>query len=524
MLPAYSFAYAAAGRNLVRQPMPGLSVSTSPVRTPAAARSARERHAYFAWSIGAVAAITAARLVWLGLQSADLYPDEAQYWFWAQHPALGYYSKPPLVAWVIALTTELFGDSEFAIRLAAPLLHAGTALFVYAVAARLYDRRTGFWSAVAYASLPAVSLSAFIISTDAVLLPCWAVALYAFIRAREAGGAGWWIAVGLAAGVGLLAKYAMAYWLLSAFGYVVLVRSERRYFRPLLAASGIALLIYLPNLWWNWSHGFVSYLHVRDNAELSGPLFHPSALLEFFGSQFGVFGPLFFAALITIVARPGFLRDPRASLLAVFALPTLAMMLGVSLLSRAQPNWAAPTYVSAVVLVVAWALGGGWRRALPASIALNLAAAIVLFGGVDALAGAGVAVPAKYDPLHRLRGWRMLGERVSAMLATHPGLTLLADDRELLAALIYYVRPHPFGAVEWSPIPGITDQWRLANNIDRHRGEDFLAVTEHGLAGEMRPQFAELTPIATISIDSGPAGGRSYALYIARSYHGRVKP
>jgi 4-amino-4-deoxy-L-arabinose transferase-like glycosyltransferase len=306
MLPAYSFAYAAAGRNLVRQPMPGLSVSTSPVRTPAAARSARERHAYFAWSIGAVAAITAARLVWLGLQSADLYPDEAQYWFWAQHPALGYYSKPPLVAWVIALTTELFGDSEFAIRLAAPLLHAGTALFVYAVAARLYDRRTGFWSAVAYASLPAVSLSAFIISTDAVLLPCWAVALYAFIRAREAGGVGWWIAVGLAAGVGLLAKYAMAYWLLSAFGYVVLVRSERRYFRLLLAASGLALLIYLPNLWWNWSHGFVSYLHVRDNAELSGPLFHPGALLEFFGSQFGVFGPLFFAALIAIVARPGF--------------------------------------------------------------------------------------------------------------------------------------------------------------------------------------------------------------------------
>ena len=37
-----------------------------------------------------------------------------------------------------------------------------------------------------------------------------------------------------------------------------------------LAASGIAGLIYLPNLWWNWSHGFVSYLHVRDNAELTG--------------------------------------------------------------------------------------------------------------------------------------------------------------------------------------------------------------------------------------------------------------
>ena len=42
-----------------------------------------------------VAAITALRVVWLAVQPADLYPDEAQYWFWAKHLAFGYYSKPP---------------------------------------------------------------------------------------------------------------------------------------------------------------------------------------------------------------------------------------------------------------------------------------------------------------------------------------------------------------------------------------------------------------------------------------------
>src|SRR5947208_10974633 len=441
--------------------------------------------AYGAWALTAVATITAARVIWLAAQPAGLYPDEAQYWFWAQHPAFGYYSKPPLVAWLIALTTAGFGDSEFAIRLSAPLLHAGTAGIVYAIAARLYDRRTGFWSALAYLTLPGVSVSAFIISTDAVLLPCWAAALYAFIRAREPGGGRWWLAAGIAAGAGLLAKYAMAYWFLSALGFVLFVPGERRHLRPLLASIAIALLIYLPNLWWNWSHGFVSYLHVRDNAALSARLLHPTAFLEFLGSQFGVIGPLFFAALLVIVARPRALSEPRARLLAAFALPTLALVLAISLLSRAEPNWAAPAYVSAIVLVVAWALQHGWRRWVGASIALNLAAAIALFGTADALAAVGIAVPAKYDPLHRLRGWRELGESVGAILARHPGLTLLADDRELLAALIYYVRPHPFGAVEWNPIPGITDQWRLMNNIGAHRGEDFLAVTVHGLVEEM---------------------------------------
>src|SRR5712691_4039463 len=259
--------------------MQGLSLS-SPER-PASLAIAR---AYGSWALAAVATITAARLIWLAVQPAGLYPDEAQYWFWAQHPAFGYYSKPPLVAWLIALTTASFGNSEFAVRLSAPLLHGVTALLVYGVAARLYDRRAGFWSALAYATLPGVSLSAFIISTDAVLLPCWAAALYAFVRAREPDGGRWWVVVGIAAGLGLLAKYAMACWLLSALGFVLLIPGERRHLKPLLAATAIAGLLYLPNLWWNWSHGFVSYLHVRDNAALSH-LLHPTAFLEFLGSQ-----------------------------------------------------------------------------------------------------------------------------------------------------------------------------------------------------------------------------------------------
>ena len=57
------------------------------------------------------------------------------------------------------------------------------------------------------------------------------------------------------------------------------------------------------------------------------------------------------------------------------------------------------------------------------------------------------------------------GERLRSLLPAGAPLTAISwFVRELLAALIYYVRPHPFGAVEWSPIPGITDQWRLAAN------------------------------------------------------------
>src|SRR5204863_1193456 len=141
-----------------------LSSAERPPGVAATATAGDRERGYGLWMLAGLAAITAARLLWLAWQPAGLYPDEAQYWFWAQSPAFGYYSKPPLIAWLIALTTAAFGDSEFAVRLSAPLLHAGAAGLIYAIAARLYDRRTGFWSAIAHATLPGVSVSASIIS------------------------------------------------------------------------------------------------------------------------------------------------------------------------------------------------------------------------------------------------------------------------------------------------------------------------------------------------------------------------
>jgi 4-amino-4-deoxy-L-arabinose transferase-like glycosyltransferase len=470
--------------------------------------------------LAGVAAITVLRLIWLALQPADLYPDEAQYWVWSQHLALGYFSKPPLVAWLIALTTGLFGDSEFAVRLSAPLLHAGAATSVYGIGARLYDRRVGFWSALVYASLPGVSVSAFVISTDAPLLFFWAAALYAFVRAREGGEWRWWLAVGLAAGLGLLSKYAMAYWILSALVLVLLFPNERPYLRPLLAAAGLALVIYSPNFWWNWSNGFVSYLHTKDNAEFAGPLFHPDAFIEFFVSQFGLFGPLLFAALILLIVTPRALAEPRARLLAAFALPTLAMMMAVSFLSRAHANWAAPTYVSATVLIVAWALRRGWRRLITVSIALHFVAVGLLFTGRDALAAFGLDLPAQYDPLRRVRGWHQLGAEVGKALADHPGLALFADDREVLAALIYYIRPHPLNAVKWQVNPRIQDQWDLTNGLGKRVGDSFLLVSEHELVNEMQPSFAVIDRLQSIVIPLGPGAVRTYTLYIARDFKG----
>ena len=464
--------------------------------------------------------ITLARLFWLAHGGTDLYPDEAQYWLWSLHPAWGYYSKPPLVAWLIALTTGALGESEAAVRLSAPLLHFGTALVVFHIGKRLYDARVGFWSALAYATLPGVSVSAALISTDAPLLLAWAAALYAFIRARETGGGRWWYAVGAAAGIGLLAKFAMAYWLLSALLYLLLFRDERRHLAGFARAAILALLIYLPNFVWNFTHGFVSYRHTQENAVSHGPLINPMNFVEFFVSQFGVFGPIFFVALLLAVLNARKSLAPRpAALLAVFALPTLAMMLVVSFISHAQPNWSAPAYVSATVLVAAWLLQRGLRLVVIASIALNTAAAVAAFSAQDVARAMGYDLPARYDPLHRLRGWHALGLAVSQLLEQHPGSLLLSDDREDMAILTYYVFPHPFDALKWNGESGkINDQFDLEADPARYVGKDFLLVSRHPEnIQRIIDRFDGAGPVDHVTV---PLGGGEARIYVVRFLQG----
>jgi 4-amino-4-deoxy-L-arabinose transferase-like glycosyltransferase len=480
----------------------------SQVRKTTAAEAERS----FRAAIFIVFALTVVRLLWIASGATDLYPDEAQYWLWSLTPDWGYYSKPPVVAWLIAVTTHLAGnDNELSIRLAAPLLHFGTAIMIYQIAQRLYDTGTAFWSSVVYATLPGVWVSAVIMSTDAPLLFCWSVTLYAFVRAREPGGERWWWLVGIASGFGLLSKYAMAYWMISALLFLAIYRDERRYLPRFGAAMLLALLIYSPNFFWNWQHGFVSYHHTEANAGLSGPLFHPDKFFAFFGSQFGVFGPVLFGALIVIAVLAGrTLSDRRAAMLAFFALPTLAMMLVVSFLSRAEPNWSAPTYLSATVLVVAYLLAEWPRFLVWGSVALHVAAALVVAEAKPLTHLIGYNLPGKYDPLHRLEGWRQLGTTVGRMLAENPGTHLMTDDRELQAALVYYVRPHPFDSLKWNGAGGIHDQFDLTAQPEKFIGQNFLLVSYRNNIDAIVSRFAESGPLEQITIFLGPpirAGG-----------------
>ena len=84
-------------------------------------------------------AVTAIRLVGLTFSDVDLFFDESQYWAWSRELAFGYFSKPPLLAWVIAVAEFVCGSGEACIRAPAPILYLGTSLVSYLIAEALYD-------------------------------------------------------------------------------------------------------------------------------------------------------------------------------------------------------------------------------------------------------------------------------------------------------------------------------------------------------------------------------------------------
>src|SRR5437763_7359057 len=68
----------------------------------------------------------------------DLSGDEAQYWDWSRHLDLSYYSKGPLIAYLIRASCSILGDTMPGVRFPALLLAVGTSSCIYWLTLRLF--------------------------------------------------------------------------------------------------------------------------------------------------------------------------------------------------------------------------------------------------------------------------------------------------------------------------------------------------------------------------------------------------
>lgn len=392
---------------------------------------------------------TAGRIFALIENPLGLYFDEAQYWLWSRTFEWGYFTKPPLVAWVIAATTALAGtDAEWAVRLGAPLAHALAASALYALARSMYGGWQGFWAGVGWLALPGVFLSSSLVSTDAFLLPLWALALFAAWRLMNTRALSWAIALGVCVGLGALAKYAMLYFVpclaLAAY-WLAPVRAALSQGRGVIAGI-VATIIVAPNVIWNVQNGFATARHTASNASFNlDNMFHLGELWEFLTGQAGVLGPLVYVALIWALwraARHSATLLTEDKFLLAFILPPLVFVSLIAFISRANANWVAVAYPAIVVWITgALFTSKNGRRGLVAATALNalLGLAMVAF-----VAFAPNSAPRIIKGARESSGWEATAREIARRAAAQPGeppfTAVMADDRATYFELNYYWR------------------------------------------------------------------------------------
>lgn len=413
-----------------------------------------------AWRLAVIGVglLTIVRTLAIFLTPLELYPDEAQYWLWSRNLDFGYYSKPPMVAWVIWLTTQIGGDAEPWLRLGAPLLHGATALVVHRIARRLYGGWAGLAATAVYALMPGVQLSSGVIGTDAPLLFFLSLTIWAYVslpaldgRRRLAGAA----ALGAALGLAFLSKYAAVYVLASIGAHLALSRQARQVWSwPSAGAFFVALIaVFAPNLAWNAAHRFATVEHTAANANWgAASLFNPAELGEFVASQFVVFGPLPFAVLLGggLLLAVRRRLQPADLLLLCFLLPPLLTVAGQAFVSRANANWAAAAYVAGSVLAASWMLRWNAWKVLAGGLALQaLFAAAFLACMINPRLGDAVGLS---NGFKRVRGWDQTVQAIIARAQEEQagaGLSsVTVDDRFLFNVAAYYGRDYwgTFGA------------------------------------------------------------------------------
>ena len=445
------------------------------------------------------------RLFILFVAPWGLHGDEAQYWAWSQDLAFGYYSKPPMIAWVIGATTSIFGHGEWAVRLSAPFLHIATSIMIFLAGRRLFSAETGFWAALIYTLMPAVWLSSFIMSTDAALLLCWAIALHGWAALRDGEGWSRVLQLGLALGFGLLSKYAMAFMLPVLCLAVLFDKPSREVLLGVkgFVVAGIAAILLAPNLMWNAANDFATISHTAENANLGRDLFNPDEVLTFWVDQLGVFGLLPFPMLLIALGAAfiGKLKSPAKWLAALAALPLLTISLE-ALLSRANANWAVTAYIAAPILVALWAVQKR-RRLNWLKWGLIAQTALVLsIGGVASSEKLTDAAGLNNSVKH-LRGWPETAEQVKSRLANHDSAFIAVDNRLIFYNLNYYGTGETELAM-WSQYASPPHHASLTAALPETDKPVLILSYHHNFESYFREDFESLTELDPIKIELGP--------------------
>jgi hypothetical protein len=485
------------------------------------------------WAIaGLIAGFTALRLVLAA--TLPLLPEEAYYWSWSRHLDWSYFDHPPLATYSIALTTAVFGQTVFGIKLAAVLWSLGWNLLWARLILDMYgDRRLAFWSIVALNLTVLYQIFGVGPTPDAPLIFAWTGAVWSVWRASQAAGTRWWLAAGGFVGLSWLGKYSGVLLLPIVLLYLASSPVQRHWLRkpqPWLAAL-LALAIFAPVLYWNARHDWVSLAFQSSRRVGAMHGFAPRYLLLMVATQFALLTPYVF-----VVATGALLRgtrqawagrlDDRTRLLLLSAVVPLLLFTLVSLRSLVKLNWLAPAFWSLTILGVHHLLSrpDGMRR-LTRGLASSAVLLLLVF-----IVAAMPKLPLR-GGLDTWSGWDEVAHRVDALAAAARAdgheVFVFAPEYRASSMLRYYQRGQPrtyaqdiYGepALQFDhfPLPGDLKGATGLLVVDERAGRPFELR-------QLAPYCDTLERVDEVETRGFGKARRRTAIYRCSGYHGHPR-
>lgn len=361
----------------------------------------------------------------------SLGPDEAQYWTWSQALDFGYFSKPPGIAYQIAATTSLIGNTVLGVRASAIFmgLFTGLALFRLGTSCGLTQRQSTF-GALTWVFSPMGILGSFLTTTDGGLFLFWTLTLCELAASVKEKRAPYYSLVGALILLGGLFK-----WPIFLLWPIVLIGCLRfpLWRRPLALLGGflISLLAFVPTGLWNWEHEGATFRHVGATIAAAGNKGNP---LDFLGAQVGLLSPLFF--LFWFVALKSLWKKDRKGVLFFFSAISTLIIAGyfaLSFFKKLQGNWCVFAYAPIMVLI-------GWyvsKRVL-ARFWWGVTLLVCFFGIIGALLLPSFPLlPYGLNPWKQLLGWNKIPAALTRA-GWKEGEFLFADNYQTASLLSFY--------------------------------------------------------------------------------------
>ncbi len=430
------------------------------------------------------------KLLYLYHLKLPLSYDEAYYWDWSRILDWGYYSKPPMVAWLIKISTEIFGISEFAVRFPALVCNTLSLLFSYLLVDRYFERIKANYLVLTLAFLPILTVYSFIMTIDPPFILFWSIATYFFCLYLENSNYKNAILTGIFTGLGLLSKQTMfAFWILSLF-YLIFFRKNLILKKASLFLIFLPFLIYFPNLYWNYTHQFVMFKHTEHHFSRIG--FSFEKFFSFFIEClviYSFFLLIFLYKGIEYIKKRSFFSQT-LNFLYILSFPLSLFFILISIYIRLNTNWIMPFILSGFLFTFAYLK---FDRNYKSFFYLNLIF-IILISSIILYSGFTYdKAPSLAQPLFtKFRGWKELAKEVEKFYK--PNIPIVVSHREIASSLAFYMKKHPYiYVIKTQNFP--ENQYQIWRDDRELNGKIVLVVKKWGSPPEYLKKAFKLSEI-----------------------------